>query len=99
MSALFSVDEAFSKLGAKIVVCARKSYKGFSDDLKPEIDEISLQRISDHYFDYVRHWTKCESMILYVDDENINREVDEVLRFMGFSDAERNSMYNRLQQR
>lgn len=75
------VDEMYADLGTKIVVCTRNSFEGIQDDLDAEIDEWALKKISSHYMDFLS-WTKCKSMILYVDDENLDREIEEILKFI-----------------
>jgi hypothetical protein len=75
------VDEQYAKLGAKILICTRNSFKGIKDNLNPKLDEYALMEISNLYYDFV-NWTQCKSYILYVDDENIEREIHEILNFI-----------------
>jgi len=81
MHMLRAMDNAYKKLGVKILICTRKSFAGIQDDLNPKLDEIALQKISDLYANFVK-WTKCSTYTLYVDDENLDREVDEVIEFI-----------------
>lgn len=81
MVMLRHVDESYAGLRAKIVFCHRSSYKGIVDDLDPTVKEDTLEEIHAAYIDFLR-WTKCEVLILNVDDENLNREVTEVLDFV-----------------
>ena len=69
-------------MGARILICTRKSFVGITDDLNPNLDEVALQKISDLYAEFAK-WTKCKTYTLYVDDENINREISEILTWMG----------------
>jgi len=79
MEAARRTDEAMAALGAKIVICWRSSYANREDDDFPTvITEEKLQKIHDGYVKF-REWTKCESIWLNVDDENLNREVEDVL--------------------
>lgn len=79
MKALRRTDEAMAALGAKIVICWRSSYANREDDDFPGvITEEKLQKIHDGYVRF-RNWTKCESIWLNVDDEDLNREVNDVL--------------------
>jgi hypothetical protein len=82
------MDEAYASLGAHVVLCHRSTYSGIVDDLDPTINESYLNKLQDAYFDFAR-WTKCKLLKLNVDDENLDREIDEVLRFMGYTDMER----------
>ncbi len=76
------VDELYASLNAKIIICTRASFNGIQDDLNPNLDETALQQISDLYMEFAK-WTKCQTHILYVDDEDINRELSELLNFLG----------------
>ena len=82
MKMLRIMDDAYLKLGAKIVICTRKSFVGIQDDLDPSLNETALQKLSDLYMDFVR-WTKCSTHVLYVDDEDLDREVSEIITFLG----------------
>lgn len=75
------VDEQWASLGAVIVFCHRSSYKGIVDDIDPTIREQTLQRIHFAYLEYFKH-TKCKVLMLNVDDEDLNREVNEITRFL-----------------
>jgi hypothetical protein len=88
MSMLRKLDNLYSKMNAQILICTRKSFLGIKDDLDSRLDEPALEKISSLYQDFIK-WTKCQTYTLYVDDENLEREVDEVLRFMGYTDMER----------
>jgi hypothetical protein len=78
------MDEMWASIGATVVLCHRSSYKGIVDDLDPSIKEEALTRIHDHYMEFVR-WTKCKVLLLNVDDEDLVREVNDILGFMGWS--------------
>jgi len=82
MRMLRKMDDAYCKLDAKILICTRKSFVGIEDDLDPKLNGEALQKISDLYTDFTK-WTKCQTYTLYVDDEDINREVEEILEFIG----------------
>jgi hypothetical protein len=75
------VDECYAKLGALVLICTRKSFENISDDLDLRLSGKSLQKIADLYQDFAR-WTKCKSYTLYVDDENLNRELDEICSWL-----------------
>ena len=76
--ALKYVDEGFARLGALVVVTHRSSYKGIVDDLDPNrLNSKKLQQIHDLYQKFVM-WTSCDVLQLNVDDENLDREVNEI---------------------
>ena len=79
MKAMRRTDDFLAELGAKIVITWRSDYSNREDDQFPDvITEKKLQQIHDGYVAF-REWTKCESIWLNVDDENLNRETDDVL--------------------
>lgn len=77
MKMLNVVDAAMAEMNAHIVVCRRSNYKGIVDDIDPTTKEERLQQLDNAYVDFSR-WTKCRTLLLNVDDEDINREVDEI---------------------
>ncbi len=85
MSMLKHVDESWASIGAFIVFCQRSSYAGIKDDLDPSIDEHRLQQLHDAYVEFSK-WTKCKLLNLNVDDENLEREVNEVMKFIGYDE-------------
>lgn len=81
---LSQVDEAMAELGAKIIICSRSSYAGIVDDIDPTTKEARLKSLDLEYRAF-EGWTLCDVHILHVDDENLQREVTEILRFMGYA--------------
>ncbi len=81
MHVLRAMDNDYNKMGAKILICTRKSFAGIHDDLDPRLDEVALQRLSELYAAFTK-WTKCSTHTLYVDDEDLEREVAEVMTFL-----------------
>jgi len=78
-AALRYVDDGFARLGTLVVVAQRSSYQGIVDDLDPgRLRDEKLQQIHDLYQEFTR-WTSCEVLQLGVDDENLEREVSEIL--------------------
>lgn len=77
-SVLKHMDEQWASLGSLIVFCHRSSYAGIVDDIDPTIREETLQRIHDAYLGYLSK-TKCRVLMLNVDDENLDREVNEII--------------------
>jgi len=76
------VDQRFNELGARVVVCRRSSYVGITDDLDPRINQQMLEIIDGHYRDFEKYFTRCKTYSLNVDDEDLDREVAEVLGWM-----------------
>ena len=85
LEAIRQIDESYASLGAVVVVCLRKNgYEGIVDDLDPDrIDSAMLQKIHNAYVEYVAGFMKCKYMFLYVDDEDLDREVNEIIEFLG----------------
>lgn len=82
MKMIEHMDEAYASLGAKIVFCHRSSYMGIQDDLDPTIKWKTLGKLHEAYNEFAS-WTKCKMLKLNVDDENLDREVAEVIKFIG----------------
>lgn len=75
------VDQRMARLGAKIVICHRSTYKGIVDDIQPLIKEKELEKIDSLYREFA-NWSHCKTMFLNVDDENLEREISEILDFV-----------------
>ena len=75
------LDEQWSKLDARVVLCCRSDYTHVIDDLDPTVKGETLQQIHDAYMDFAS-WTKCKLLKLNVDDEDLQRELDEVHYFI-----------------
>jgi hypothetical protein len=80
LTMLKHIDEAYAALGAVVVFCHRSSYVGIKDDLDPSINWQVLAKLHDAYKEFLS-WTKCRLLQLNVDDENLEREVCEVVDF------------------
>lgn len=80
---LNQIDQQYASLNTKIVVTSRSSYKGITDDIDPRLGEKTLQKIDDLYVEFMS-WTKCDVMRLNVDDEDLNREVTDVLSWLNY---------------
>lgn len=72
------MDEMWGSLGAMVVNCYRTSYAGIVDDLDPNIKAQTLYELAEAYADWTR-WTKCKVHNLCVDDEDLRREVNEIV--------------------
>lgn len=78
---LRKIDEKFAEAGGKFVICRRKSYAGIRDDLHDYIDEEALRKLDGLYAQF-QEWTSCECLTLWVDDENLEREISEIFEWM-----------------
>lgn len=79
--ALTYVDREFASLDAHIVICKRKSYDGIVDNLNPKLKGKELVKLASLYERFAL-WTNCKVYKLYVDDEDLNREVKEVMKWL-----------------
>jgi len=80
--ALKHMDEAWASLGSVIVFCHRSSYVGIVDDLDPKLDATVLRRLHEAYESFLAR-SACRVLRLNVDDGSLDREVGEILAFMG----------------
>lgn len=78
---LRKIDEKFAEAGGKIIICRRKSYDGIQDDLHSYIDSETLKGLDKLYGEFTE-WTKCPVLTLWVDDEDLEREVREIRGWM-----------------
>lgn len=72
------IDREYASLNTRIVVCYRSSYDGLVDDIDSKIDGDLLGRLDTGYRAFA-DWTNCKVMFLNVDDEDLDREVGDVL--------------------
>lgn len=75
------MDEMWASIDTRIVLCHRSSYVGIVDDLDSNITEKTLQRLHDAYFEWAET-SQCKVLKLNVDDEDLQREVADVLAFI-----------------
>lgn len=82
--ALEFIDEQYAQMNAWIIICHRSSYEGIVDDIDPTtLSSAVLRKIDDEYQAFMK-WTRCKNkMLLNVDDEDLDRELDDVLFGMG----------------
>lgn len=80
--ALYKVDRAFAALGAVVVIAQRSDYTHIVDDIDPvRLRGSKLQEIHDLYEEFA-NWTACNVLRLNVDDENLDREISEILAYL-----------------
>lgn len=81
MTMLKHMDEAWASLDARIIFCHRSSYEGIVDDLDPTIESGMLNRLHGAYESFCS-WTKCKVLKLNVDDEDLRREVIDIITYL-----------------
>lgn len=75
------LDEKYAAMGAKILVCTRSSFQGRVDNLDARLDQTALAKISNLYQEFLI-WTKCSTLMLNVDDENLTRELNDIMKWL-----------------
>ena len=78
-------DKKCADMGVKIIIPVRTSYSGVIDQFD-FVDEDILKDVHRKYIEF-SNWTECECLILNVDDEDLNREISEILSFLDFNDG------------
>lgn len=85
---LYKMDEAWASIGAKVVFCYRSSYDNIVDDLDSTIDSTVLKALDEKYREFFAR-SKCDHVYLNVDDEDLEREIREVVKFVNNVGEER----------
>lgn len=80
---LMHLDQEWSNLGAQIIFCYRSSYLGIVDDIDPSITSHKLDALHAEYSDFLHRVTKCRSLSLCVDDEDLVREINDLMQGLG----------------
>jgi len=78
---LAELDDRHSKLGTQIIIPYRTTYNNVLDDYD-SVNE-NLEKIHDRYMKFAK-WTKCDVLLLNVDDEDLQREIKEILSFINW---------------
>jgi adenylate kinase family enzyme len=83
--AIARIDQAYNDMGANVIFCFRMNgFAGIEDDLDPtRLTSEKLDEIQEMYKKYALNHIRCRRLLLYVDDENLDREVTDVLKFLG----------------
>jgi thymidylate kinase len=80
--AIARADEEYARLGARLILCTRSSYDGLVDEDRPDlITPENLYKLEQRYRMFFAS-SKCRSMVLNVDDENLDREMSEILTWL-----------------
>lgn len=81
LNVLRRIDEMHARMGTLIIVPYRSSFEGITDDVHSNITANVLKRIDDLYVEFCA-WTKCSTLRLCVDDGDIEREMEDVVKFI-----------------
>jgi len=76
---LRELDDRHAVLGTKIIIPFRTDYSSQCD--KYDIINEKIGEI-DHLYKEFAVWSKCDTLLLNVDDEDLARELNEVIRFL-----------------
>ena len=77
------MDEEFSKVGGKFIICLREDYTGLVDDVYPDkLPTEVLQNIDKLYRNFADS-TQCEYLILHTDDRDLESQISKILKFLG----------------
>lgn len=79
--AVFWLDDQYAAMGARIVIPARRSFAGIQDDLNADIGQAELERLTLLYNRFAE-LTACPVLKLYVDDEDLERELRDIMSFI-----------------
>ena len=82
MSVLEALDARHAALGTKIIIPFRTDYSMCKDDY--QIVNKTIKSIHDRYHEFAK-WSKCDILLLNVDDEDLDREMTEIFAFLGLA--------------
>lgn len=74
-------DEHAAKLGVVFIIPFRSSYAGIQDARNPEITSEKLAQIHAGFVHFA-NFTQCSVLHLCVDDENLNRQIRDIEKFL-----------------
>ena len=76
------MDESFAEAGGKFVLCVRKNFTGLVDDQYPDsLPTPVLQKLDKLYREFASR-TKCDILVLETDDQNLNKQLKEIIVFL-----------------
>ena len=88
MNAILWMDENFSEVGGKFIICLRKDYSGLVDDQYPDQLPPEMLKKLDIYYRKFAERTSCDYLILETDDIDLNKQVKEIKIFLGIREME-----------
>lgn len=80
---LRKIDHRAASLGAKIIIPYRTSYDNVVDQFEDVITPNILRTVDGLYREFAE-WTECDTLLLNVDDEDLSRELSEVITFLRY---------------
>ena len=87
MKAIAWMDNEFSKLNGKFIICLKRNYEGLVDDVYPDqLPTEKLVELDDLYKDFYST-TACNSLVLYTDDMDLDRQVSDIKQFLFSEEA------------
>lgn len=82
VEAIMWADEQYARLNTRIILCTRSEYRDFSDeDYADNVNGITLENLDHEYREFFKV-SKCQTLILNVDDEDLSREITDIYRFL-----------------
>jgi deoxyadenosine/deoxycytidine kinase len=75
--ALETIDGTYAAMGTRIVITRRHSYENIVDDIDKNINSDVLLKLDREYYNFSQ-WTKCKTLVLNVDDEDLTRELNDI---------------------
>lgn len=78
---LASIDKRAASLGSKIIIPFRTDYSQVVDQFESIITSDVLKKIHEGYQEFAE-WTACSTYFLNVDDEVLDRELQEITAFL-----------------
>ena len=81
------IDQLASDIGVKIIIPYRTSYEGLVDQFA-SITPDMLKKIEQKYFEF-SEWTSCDTLLLNVDNEDLEEEMFEIVKFINNKNKER----------
>lgn len=77
------MDNEFNSADGKFIICLKKDYSNLVDDVFPDdLPPEKLRELDLLYREFYEN-TACESLILYTDDHDLDRQIGDILRFLG----------------
>ena len=75
------MDKNFAEIGGKFIICLREDYSDLVDDQYPDqLPTTMLTSLAIQYRNFAE-WTKCDYLILYTDDMDLNKQVEKIKIF------------------
>lgn len=81
LDVLRELDRRHAKLGTKLIIPWRSNYSQIRDDY--DVVKENIETIHRLYMEFANSWTTCQVLLLNVDDENLDREMTDIRRFIG----------------